>query len=138
MKESRRVEDLILSFVTASSKTLRKDLDLGDMWKQELSVQTRQFIDIVSESLRLCGPGSGDLLARLQSYRSNLTVPVSATEPGQTVQSAFDDKTRTEDTLTWVMTELFAMTESAMRWQRSHLDLVCSEQVRLLGLCYFA
>ncbi|WWD07979.1 hypothetical protein V865_006089 [Kwoniella europaea PYCC6329] len=73
MKESRKIEDLILAFVTSSTKTLQKDGELMDgAWKSELSLQVSLFLDLLYDCLVSLGPLSPELASRLQSYRNRL------------------------------------------------------------------
>ncbi|WVW78775.1 hypothetical protein I302_100737 [Kwoniella bestiolae CBS 10118] len=73
MKESRKIEDLILAFVTTSTKTLQKDDELADgAWKSELSLQVSLFLDLLYDCLITLGPLSPELSSRLQSYRNRL------------------------------------------------------------------
>nr|XP_019005449.1 uncharacterized protein I203_02304 [Kwoniella mangroviensis CBS 8507]OCF68910.1 hypothetical protein I203_02304 [Kwoniella mangroviensis CBS 8507] len=73
MKESRKIEDLILAFVTTSTKTLQKDEELVDgAWKSELSLQVSLFLDLLYDCLISLGPLSPELASRLQSYRNRL------------------------------------------------------------------
>ncbi|WWC87193.1 uncharacterized protein L201_002079 [Kwoniella dendrophila CBS 6074] len=73
MKESRKIEDLILAFVTMSTKTLQKDDELADgSWKSELSLQVSLFLDLLYDCLITLGPLSTELSTRLQSYRNRM------------------------------------------------------------------
>ncbi|QRW24518.1 C2 domain-containing protein [Rhizoctonia solani] len=54
MKENRRIEELILMYVTSSTTILKKDKQLSeaDGWKLELNKQVAIFIRILRETLR--------------------------------------------------------------------------------------
>ncbi|WRT65054.1 uncharacterized protein IL334_001996 [Kwoniella shivajii] len=70
MKESRKIEDLILAFVTTSTKALQKEEELADgSWKFELSSQISLFLAVLSDCLAMVGPVSTELSSRLESYR---------------------------------------------------------------------
>ncbi|WVQ97784.1 hypothetical protein IAU59_004898 [Kwoniella sp. CBS 9459] len=73
MKESRKVEDLILAFVTTATKALQKDEELVEGgWKWELGVQVSLFLELLSQSLAAIGPVSPEISSRLESYRARL------------------------------------------------------------------
>lgn len=73
LKESRKLEDIILAFVSAATKSLRKEHDLADGgWKAELNPQILMFLDLLHESLSSVGSGATELRARLSTYRSRL------------------------------------------------------------------
>lgn len=73
LKESRKLEDVILAFVSAATKSLRKEHDLADgQWKVELNPQVLLFLDLLHDSLGSIGSGATDLRARLNTYRAGL------------------------------------------------------------------
>lgn len=74
LKESRKIEDLILAFVTAATKSLKKEDALGDSWRIELSRQVSLFVDLLSDCISAMGPVSSELKARLESYQGYLKV----------------------------------------------------------------
>ncbi|OWZ78089.1 cytoplasmic protein [Cryptococcus neoformans Tu401-1] len=74
LKESRKIEDLILAFVTAATKSLKKEDALGDSWRIELSRQVSLFVDLLSGCISAMGPVSSELKARLESYQGYLKV----------------------------------------------------------------
>lgn len=73
LKESRKLEDIILAFVSAATKSLRKEHDLADGgWKAELNPQILMFLDLLNDSMSSVGSGATELRARLTTYRSRL------------------------------------------------------------------
>jgi hypothetical protein len=80
MKENRKIEELILMFVTTASAALRKDPSLaGDKWKIELNNQIAQFIRILRQCLANISYVPPELTARLDMYSAKL-VPTSPSE----------------------------------------------------------
>jgi hypothetical protein len=122
MKDSRRAEDLILGFVTAASKTLRKDQDVAEQWRSELDVQTGQFIEILSDALKACGPGYAELQQKLHTYRTDLFQPSVASSSTK----------HTKAKLEWVFDELLKLTPSVRASHIKELESACSVKVSLL------
>jgi hypothetical protein len=70
MRDSRKLEELILSFVTAANKMTDKSPDVDVHSKHlVLDQQLDYFITLLEDVARLLGPGTRDLLARLQAMR---------------------------------------------------------------------
>lgn len=79
-KESRKIEDLILPFVTTATKALKKDEELVEgAWKWELNLQIGLFLNLISDSIHSIGPISPELSGRLESYKTRLQAPATAT-----------------------------------------------------------
>ncbi|EGF99428.1 uncharacterized protein MELLADRAFT_50709 [Melampsora larici-populina 98AG31] len=76
LKENRKIEELILSFVTTATTVLKKRLD-GDEWKVHLNSQVGIFVTIIRDCLRSKDVKgvSPELNARLDSYASKLVPP---------------------------------------------------------------
>lgn len=73
LKDSRKIEDIILPFVTTATKSLRDDPQLPDgQWKSELNTQISLFMSLLSDSLHITGGAPGELMARLDSYKERL------------------------------------------------------------------
>ncbi|KAG9089787.1 hypothetical protein FS749_001057 [Ceratobasidium sp. UAMH 11750] len=82
MKENRRIEELILMYVTSSTPILKKDKALdGDGWKIELNKQVAIFIRILRDALRLVHHVPPELTSRLEMYSTKLTPPSEASTP---------------------------------------------------------
>ncbi|KAG9125216.1 hypothetical protein FRC07_008537 [Ceratobasidium sp. 392] len=76
MKENRRIEELILMYVTSSTANLKKDKTLeGDAWKIELNKQVAIFIRILRDALRTVHHVPPELTSRLEMYSTKLTPP---------------------------------------------------------------
>ncbi|KAG8766230.1 hypothetical protein FRC12_007013 [Ceratobasidium sp. 428] len=76
MKENRRIEELILMYVTSSTTILKKDKALeGDGWKIELNKQVAIFIRILRDALRTVHHVPPELTSRLEMYSTKLTPP---------------------------------------------------------------
>ncbi|CEH19367.1 GRAM DOMAIN-CONTAINING PROTEIN 4 [Ceraceosorus bombacis] len=76
-RENRKVEELILIFVTSAQKTLRARIE-GDGWKEELNKQVGQFVKIVRECLKTMHGVSRELTDRLDGYSAKLSpAPIS-------------------------------------------------------------
>ncbi|CAE7224588.1 unnamed protein product [Rhizoctonia solani] len=76
IKENRRIEELILMYVTSSTSILKKDKQLeGDGWKLELNKQVAIFIRIVRETLRGVHHVPPELNSRLDMYANKVAVP---------------------------------------------------------------
>ncbi|PWN34293.1 uncharacterized protein FA14DRAFT_168557 [Meira miltonrushii] len=71
LKENRKVEDLILNFVTSAQSTLSRTMD-GDAWKEELDKQVGIFVRIIRDCLRSIHGVSRELLDRLDGYSNKL------------------------------------------------------------------
>ncbi|TXT13456.1 hypothetical protein VHUM_00823 [Vanrija humicola] len=73
LKESRKLEDLILAFVSASTRALKKEPELAEGgWKNELNPQILLFIDLLSDNLNSTGSVTSEIRNRLSTYRSGL------------------------------------------------------------------
>jgi hypothetical protein len=76
MKDNRRIEELILMYVTSSTTILKKDKALeGDGWKLELNKQVAIFIRIMRDALRTVHHVPPELTSRLEMYSTKLTLP---------------------------------------------------------------
>lgn len=73
IKENRKIEELILFFVTTATQTLRKDPTLsGDAWKHELDAQISQFVLILRDCLRNMHHVPPEITSRLDLYATRL------------------------------------------------------------------
>jgi hypothetical protein len=94
MKESRKIEDLILMFATHSTGVLKKEptLATGDGWKLELNNQIAQFIKLLRECLRNVHHVSPELLSRLDAYSAKLTPATAHSDSGYESSSTSRDR----------------------------------------------
>jgi hypothetical protein len=156
-KDTRKVEDLILAFVTTATKSLKKEDELADgSWKYELSTQVSLFLDLVHSCLLSLGPISSELSSRIEGYRTRLKEPApTPTRPnhldrismgsidkgdGASIRSFGTQATRTpggivEEGLRGAGTEiaavLFGLNEDWLVNKLRELQGVCTEQAAL-------
>nr|QBH67539.1 C2 domain protein [Ustilago esculenta] len=71
MKENRKIEELILIFVTTAQASLKKR-SVGDEWKHELNNQVGQFVTIIRECLKTVSGVPRELTERLEGYSAKL------------------------------------------------------------------
>ncbi|KAJ1301450.1 hypothetical protein OPQ81_008708 [Rhizoctonia solani] len=92
MKDNRRIEELILMYVTSSTTILKKDklLAEADGWKPELNKQVAIFIRILRETLRGVHHVPPELNSRLDMYANKVAVPKE--EPASGPSSAVSRK----------------------------------------------
>ncbi|WWC67647.1 uncharacterized protein I206_101557 [Kwoniella pini CBS 10737] len=149
MKESRKIEDLILAFVTVSTKTLQKDEELVDgAWKPELSSQVSLFMELLYDCLTALGPLSGEMSARLQSYRSRLKTEIDLPPPDKGPDSAVAERPRSDQlpvskkenrdwwkgSLIDVVRSLYGVGEETVEAKLLELERLCTEQAALEDL----
>ncbi|KAG8908954.1 hypothetical protein FRB99_000057 [Tulasnella sp. 403] len=73
IRENRKIEELILFFVTTATQTLRKDPTItGDAWKVELNTQISVFVQILRECLRGVSHVPPEITSRLEMYSAKL------------------------------------------------------------------
>lgn len=95
MKENRRIEELILMYVTSSTSILKRDKALeGDGWKVELNKQVGTFIRILRDTLRTVHHVPPELTSRLDMYSTKLTPPKEDAQPGPSVAAKRAPKER--------------------------------------------
>lgn len=88
VKESRKIEELILKFATFATGVLKKEPTLaGEGWKFELNNQIAQFIKLLRECLRNVHHVSPELLQRLETYTQKLAPAVAAAQQSSYSQS---------------------------------------------------
>ena len=89
MRENRKIEELILMFVTTATSALRKDPQLaGDAWKLELNVQIASFVRMLRDCLRTVHHVPPELTARLDMYTAKLTDGVAQQRASATAVSS--------------------------------------------------
>lgn len=148
MKE-RKVEELILMFVTQATGVLRKEPTLeGDGWKIELNNQVSQFVKLIRECLRTISHVSPDLMSRLDMYTAKLAPPPSptpaASDSGYDTASTSRDSRNpgspvisgsvTDMTLVRVVAALFKVPESAVQPEVDKMRKYCTEKAALMDL----
>lgn len=89
VRENRKIEELILMMVSVATKELQKEVrQLQDKkvepdfdWKYELNIQVGQIVKILLETVRSVSSTSPDLIAKLDSYASQLAATPMAKPP---------------------------------------------------------
>lgn len=83
MKENRKIEEVILMFVSTAHSSIKKNKQLaeGEAWKLELNNQISQFIRILRDSLKLCAHVPPELTTKMNTYAERL-VPTAPTDTG--------------------------------------------------------
>jgi hypothetical protein len=97
---NRKIEELILSFVTTATTSLRKDAELGpDGWKLELNNQIAHFVRTLRDALQLVSHVPPELTTRMDMYAEKL-VPQNAADVARAARSAYPEpSTSTQSTL---------------------------------------
>lgn len=147
MKE-RKVEELILMFVTQATGVLRKEPSLeGDGWKIELNNQVSQFVKLIRECLRTISHVSPDLMSRLDMYTAKLAPPPNPTPAAS--DSGYDTASTSRDRnpgspvisgsvadmeLVRVVAALFKVPESAVQKEVDNMRKFCTEKAALMDL----
>jgi hypothetical protein len=150
MRDSRKIEDLILPFVTSATKSLQKDPEMSDGgWKFELNTQIALFIDLLADSIYSVGPSS-ELVGRLENYRQRLREPAPSFAPSLSAErssmygserghgdaeSFMSQRSRSEGLKgkeTEEVAQLFGLTDEALQQKLKELQGVCTEQVSSL------
>lgn len=137
---NRKIEELILSFVTTATSSLRKDTELGpDGWKLELNNQIAHFVRILRDALRLVSHVPPELTIRMDMYADKL-VPQSAADVARAAGSAHPEPTTsTHSTLTLsindmplvkVVGKLFDKTDDELYREVQAIRGKCTEKVR--------
>src|SRR6202044_907988 len=96
MKESRKIEELILMFATHATGVLRKEPSLaGEGWKLELNNQISQFVKMLRDCLKGLSHVSPELLARLDMYTAKLAPSQTSSDSGYDSASTSRDRDTT-------------------------------------------
>ena len=159
MRDSRKIEDLILPFVTSATKSLKKEDELADgAWKYELNVQIALFLDLIADSLSSVTMVSGELSSRLENYRQRLREPAPEKDRSSIMdrptlmdrasivgsERGFGDRGDTDSMMssrsgkpdglrakeTEEVARLFGLTDEALTQKLRELQPICTEQVR--------
>ncbi|KAG9029922.1 hypothetical protein FRB95_004718 [Tulasnella sp. JGI-2019a] len=142
IKENRKVEELILFFVTTATQTLRKDPTLtGDDWKVELNNQIANFVLILRECLRNISHVPPEITSRLELYTLKLTEGSAASSPRPTSMvngSSSDPSTRParadDMALAKTVGKLFKRSEQELQRDINALKRFCTEDAAVIDL----
>lgn len=90
IKDNRKIEELILFFVTTATQTLRKDPTLqGEAWKVELNTQISQFVFLLRECVRALNHVPPEITTRLEMYTAKLAEPPNTPNAGPSRGSVY-------------------------------------------------
>ncbi|WVR04402.1 hypothetical protein IAU60_001404 [Kwoniella sp. DSM 27419] len=133
LKESRKVEEIILAFVSSATKTLQKDDELAEgAWKRELNAQTCMMLDLLGDSLSSLG-ASSEIHARLDSYRVRLKDADKASK--EEPETASDISSNVNDeidvSLVPIVMTLFDVSTEERERQSTLVRVLCTEQAAL-------
>lgn len=130
------MEDIILAFVSASTRALKKELDLVDGgWKAELNSQILVFLDLLSDNLTAVGSGAIELRSRLNTYRTRLQAD-NRVSPSQAPAGPKDDDQPTlpaSDSIlsVAVVAELFHLDSTALAARLQAIRHMCTVDAAL-------
>ena len=142
MRESRKMEDLVIHFVTIASKSLKKDESLVDgEWVSELNTQISMFMSLLIDSLESIVPTSTEVIHRIEAYRRHLRGtedPASESNSrgrrgvhsdgdGQVI--APPNNAADARLLIGTVADLFPLTDAQLREREPSLESMCTEQV---------
>lgn len=139
LKESRKIEDIILAFVSASTRALKKELDLVDGgWKTELNAQILVFLDLLSDNLNAVGSAAVELRNRLNTYRARLSSNEKASSTQATAVAATvkdDEHTPAPESdsvlSTAMVAELFHLDSAALAERLQAIRHLCTVDAAL-------
>jgi hypothetical protein len=146
MKENRKIEELILMFVTHASASLRKDPSLaGDAWKLELNNQIGQFVKILQTCLRNMSHVPPELHSRLETYAARLAPSQTSNDSGYESASTSRDQdyvvlqsgasaNMSDMTLVRTAAHLFHIGDHAVQIEIDKLKPICTEKVSVLHI----
>ncbi|KAG8959840.1 hypothetical protein FRC03_007418 [Tulasnella sp. 419] len=84
MEKNRKIEELILTFVTKATDTLKKEPTLQpDGWKMELNAQIALFVRLLRDCLKNVSHVPPELTARMDMYTAKLTDGVEQAKRAQ-------------------------------------------------------
>lgn len=143
MKESRKIEELILKFASYATAVLKKEPTLaGEGWKHELNNQIAQFIKLLRECLRNVHHVSPELHARLDAYTSKLAPALAAQSQYTQSDSGYESSTSNHPpAISWriadmplvkVVAQLFKIPDGPMQDEVDKIrGEIVTEKVRL-------
>jgi hypothetical protein len=137
MERNRKIEELILNFVTTASASLRQDPQLADHdgWKLELNNQIAYFTRIVRDSLRATSHVPPDLTQRVEMYVSKLVPaapsPAAPETPPARPESLAATATLADMVLVRIVGRLFEKTDDELQREITQIKRFCTEKVRL-------
>ncbi|KAJ7887938.1 hypothetical protein B0H13DRAFT_2198405, partial [Mycena leptocephala] len=146
MKESRKIEELILTFASQATTALKKEPTLaGDGWKLELNNQLAVFVRMLRECLHSVNNVSPELLNRLDTYTAKLAPPPEQSSRDSGYDSASTSRSRSisvpavssrvaDMELVRVVASLFRIPESEVQREIDGLRRICTQKAALTDL----
>ncbi|KZP33278.1 hypothetical protein FIBSPDRAFT_847925 [Athelia psychrophila] len=145
MKDSRKIEELILRYATTATGVLRKEPSLtGDGWKIELNNQISQFVKLLRECLQNTGHASPELLGRLDMYNAKLAPSPAYSDSGYDSASTSKEKdivasptisaSIADMAIVRTVAQLFKIPESAVQKEIDKMRKFCTEKAALNDL----
>lgn len=150
MKENRKIEELIMIFVSKATNALKTDPSLvGDAWKAELNNQVGLFVKLLRDCMRTISHVSPELTQRLDMYTAKLTPPTPASDSGY--DSASTSRDRRDSTvptsprvsgsvsdmpLVLSVARLFKIPEHAVQGEVEQMSNVCTQKVSPTNLIW--
>jgi hypothetical protein len=139
MERNRKIEELILNFVTTASTSLRQDPQLAadDGWKLELNNQIAHFTRIVRDSLKNVSHVPPELHQRVDMYVSKLVPSATIPPPLETGPPSRSEPTTSTATLAdmvlvRIVGRLFEKTDDELQREITNIKRFCTEKVRLV------
>jgi hypothetical protein len=141
MKENRKIEELILTFATHATNSLKKDPSLvGDGWKVELNNQIGLFVKLLRDCMRSISHVSPELTQRLDTYATKLAPKQTPSDSGYDSASTSRDRdssgpsTRTSGNisdmpLVQTVARLFKVPEHSIQGEVEQMSKFCTEKV---------
>ena len=139
MKESRKIEDLILMFATNATNVLKKEPTLaGDGWKLELNNHIAMFIRMLRDCMKNVSHVSPEVTARLDMYTAKLapsqkTYSDSGYDSSSTRDSVVSQKRLSSSIidmpLVLTAARLFKLAEHVAQKEIDDLSNFCTEKV---------
>lgn len=148
MKENRKVEDLILMFVSTADATLKKNRELDvEGRKLELNHQIAQFVRLLRDALRLVNHVPAELTAKLERYADFLAPAAEApqhndsgyTSPATSSNGAGPSgsvmfSSVSEMTLVKTVARLFGHNDQEVQSDLAALRKTCTPKVNMLWI----
>jgi hypothetical protein len=137
MKENRKIEEIILTFVTSASTHLKKRAE-GDEWKGQLMDQVGLFVSVVRDCMRSKDVRSvpPEILARLDNYAAKLT-PSSGPTPSSSSSSprtSLGGLSLYDMPLVLQVGKVFNVSDAQMQRDLVAIKRVCTAKVTFLFL----
>lgn len=132
LKENRKIEELIITFVSTATSVLRKRMP-GDEWKGHLMSQVAFFVGLIRDGLKEVKHVPPELLSRLNIYLDRLGPPIpSSTEPGNDAPPAPPAPTATSAAASELVRQValvFNVQEEQLKRDIAAIKRFCTEKV---------